>query len=383
MVLCAQPVLDLEATPDPVPAEMEYHGIHIYRVPTAGSHAHGLVKRLVFATTYLLSTFAILVRRRNAFDGILVTTNPPFLGLVARVAGRIIGKPYVLLVHDVYPDIAVRLGVLRPRSPLTWLWNRFTRFMLNGADAVVVIGRDMADIVRGKLRRRHWSRMHLIPNWSDENVVTPTKTSANGFRVEQGLNGRMLVQYSGRLGATHNLEPLVEAAAILRDRPILFQFIGNGVKKRRLEQLVREKGLENVQFLPYQPRERLGEVLSAADLAVVCLESRFTGLSVPSKTYGVMASATAILAFLEPESEIGQTIRENDCGTVVPDPTGPAVADLIRKLLDDPDRLQRMGENGYRAFKNHYTLALAAQRYDHLLEQCFYEDERRRASRSS
>lgn len=376
-VFSAQPTLDL-ASAHPVPATMEYEGIRIYRVRTTGSHAQGLTHRFLFAATYLLSTFAIIWRRRKDIDGLLVTTTPPFLGIVGRLAAALLGKPYVLLVYDVYPDIAVRLGLLKEHSPVTWLWERLSRFMLNGACAVVVIGRDMAEIVRRKLRQRNWPRMHLIPNWSDDEVVVPAKGSENPFRIEQGLRDRMLVQYSGRFGATHNLEPLVQAAAILRDRPIVFQFIGNGVKKQRLEQLVRETGAENVRFLPYQPRERLGEVLSAADLAVVCLESRFTGLSVPSKTYGVMASATPILGFLDPESEIGRTIRENNCGVVLRDPSGEAVADLIRKLLDDPDQLQRMGENGYNAFKNNYTLSLAAKRYSTLLERCLYPAGRER-----
>jgi glycosyltransferase involved in cell wall biosynthesis len=126
----------------------------------------------------------------------------------------------------------------------------------------------------------------------------------------------------------------------------------------------RERGLTNVSFLPYQPMERLGEMLSAADLSVVCLESHFTGLSVPSKTYGVMAAGRALLGFLEPDSEIGRTIIERDCGVVLPNPTAEAVAKLLTELMADRPKLARMGANGRTAYLQEFTLSQAAERYD-------------------
>jgi glycosyltransferase involved in cell wall biosynthesis len=321
--------------------------------------------------TYLLGTFWKIIRHHRQFDGLLITTNPPFLGLVGRLARAMFRLPYVLIVYDVYPDIVVRLGVFRPSSLVVRLWHRLTRLIMNGAEANVVIGRDMAAIIAAKLDKSRAERIHLIPNWSDDRVVHPVSPRENRFRSEHNPEGRVLVQYSGRMGTTHNLEPLVEAAELLRGEPILFQFIGDGAKKRRLEALVRQKQLNNVQFLPYQPLENLCEVLSAADLAVVCLESMFTGLSVPSKAYGVMASAVPMLAFLDPESEIGRTITEHDCGVILPDPTGRQVAEAIRTLTAEPGRLRSMGLNGYYAFKADYTLLKAGERYSELMTHSF------------
>ena len=189
----------------------------------------------------------------------------------------------------------------------------------------------------------------------------------NAFVTEHQLGGRFVVQYAGRMGRTHNLEPLVEAAALLRDRPIVFQLIGDGTKRAALVAWCRQRGLTNVSFLPYQPMERLGEMLSAADLSVVCLESHFTGLSVPSKTYSVMAAGRAILGFLEPDSEIGRTIIERDCGVVLPDPTAGAVARLVTELMADRPKLARMGANGRVAYLENFTLSQAAERYDECL----------------
>jgi len=366
-VCCAQPSLLIESANPRVASRMDYQGITIVRVPSSGSHAGGLLGRLLFALTYSVSTAWFVLRNHRKFGGMLVTTNPPFLGLVGWLANKLFSTRYVVIVYDVYPDIVVRLGRLGASSWIARVWEWTNSLVLNAAFANVVIGRDMMDIVARKAAARNRGKFVLIPNWSDDEIVAPVPREENGFRKEYCAGEVFVVQYSGRMASTHNLEPLVEAAGLLVDRHVLFQFIGDGAKKQALAKMAAEKQLKNVQFLPYQPMERLGEVLSAADLAVVCLEKTFTGLSVPSKAYGIMAGGTPILGFLDEEGEIGRTISENDCGVVLPDPTGEQVARTIEDLLRDPERLRRMGRNGYEAFKANYTLKRSAEKYGKVL----------------
>jgi glycosyltransferase involved in cell wall biosynthesis len=113
--------------------------------------------------------------------------------------------------------------------------------------------------------------------------------------------------------------------------------------------------------------DRLAEMLSAADLAVVCLERLFTGLSVPSKAYGVMASGTPILGFVDPSSEIGRMISESRCGLVLPDPGPAEIAASLRDLMTDGAKRKAMAEAGRSAFLASYTLARAARAYDTIL----------------
>ena len=368
-VYCDQPAYVLEGEEKAVPVDMVDQGIRIKRVPTLGSHRDSMVSRGLRALTYLLSTVRELAKDRDQYDGLLVTTNPPFLGLAGWLMSVVYGKPYVQLVYDVYPDIAVELGVIGQNGLLARLWEQASRLMLNRAAGTIVIGRDMAEVTRQKLHRDQWGTMHLIPNWSDETVVKPIPRNENPFRHEHGVGDRMLVQYAGRHGSTHNLEPLIHAAERLSDQPVLFQFIGEGAKKEKLRRMAQDRNLENVTFLPYQPLDELDTVLSAADLAVVCLESKFTGLSVPSKTYGIMAGGTPILGFLDAESEIGRTIQENECGAVLEDPAAEQVSTLLRRLIQDSAQLEQMGKRGRQAFESDYTLSHAATRYDQVLRQ--------------
>jgi glycosyltransferase involved in cell wall biosynthesis len=152
----------------------------------------------------------------------------------------------------------------------------------------------------------------------------------------------------------------------------MFQFIGEGAKKSKLRRMARDRKLDNVEFLPYQPLDRRGTMLSAADIGVVCLEGKFTGLSVPSKTYGIMAAGTPILGFLDGESEIGRTIREHKCGVVLENPSGEQVSQVLSSLIQEPERLKELGRRGHCAFKSKFTLNHVAERYDGVLQKHIY-----------
>ena len=346
-----------------VPREIVHQGVRILRVPTIGSQRGGLVSKAIAAGTFVISVSGALWRRRADNAGLVITTNPPFIGVLGWLFSRLYGRPYLIIVYDLFPEFAISLGVVSPDSWIAKVWRRATRLILSGAAVIVVIGRDMQGLVQRKIPARLHDRIVLIPNWSDERRVHPMPAAENPFRREHDPDGRFLVQYAGRLGEKHNIEPLIDAARLLAGTDVLFQFVGEGAKKAKLQALAAQHSLQNVQFLPYQPMRRLSEMLSAADLAVVCLESGHTGISVPSKAYGVIASGTPIMGILDPSSEIGQMIQETGCGVVI-DPDGEKIAATIRDLMSDPGKREAMGQAGRTVFLERYTLANAAAAYD-------------------
>lgn len=370
-VYCAQPALVADDGGAAPSGTCDYEGASVCRVAARGVHRGGLVGRLMFAVSYTVGVAWRVFRDRKKLAGLIASTNPPFIGLVALVMRWLCGKPYSVIVYDVYPDIAVRLGMVRAESWIAKAWNLASKTILAKASLVVVIGSDMAAIVGSKLGERQVPTV-VIPNWSNEAKVGLVASSENAFVRENGLQGRVIVQYAGTMGRTHNLEALIEAAKILRDnQTVVFQFVGDGAKRPLLEEMVRRERLTNVRFLPYQPVSELAAMLSAADLAVVALEHSFTGLSVPSKTYGIMACGVPILGILDPSSEIGRTIIEHRCGVVLGQADGRRIADVVQDLLAEPERFREMGRNGRRAFLEHYTLAKAGQRYDVALRSAF------------
>jgi colanic acid biosynthesis glycosyl transferase WcaI len=346
-------------------------GVEIVRVPALGRHEGNLLARLLFALTYVSATAVKVMRDRRELAGLIVTTNPPFVGLVGLLMKRFAGFSYVQIVHDLFPDSMVEMGLISARSPATAIWRKITSAGFRGSALVIAIGRDMTEIIQSILGSQA-TKVVTIANWSDESKVWPVPRAENQFIRAYGLAEKLVVQYSGNLGRNHNIECLIDAAKLLSDDPrVVFQFIGGGAKRALIEQKARAAGLANVQFLPLQPVANLAAVLSAAHLGVVALGRPFTGLSVPSKAYGIMASGVPMLALVDERSEIGRTVIENRCGLVVPDADGAKVASIVRDLARQPRRYAELGANGRRAFLSHYTLSKAVDCYAAALDQAF------------
>ena len=221
-----------EAERSSVPREMHYEGIRVLRVPTVGDQQRSLFSRTLFAISFLLSVSWQLCRTFADYSCLVVTTNPPFLGIVGYLFSCLFGQPYLLIVHDIYPDIAVKLGVLSPNGWLRKVWDWTTKLIFRSAAVIVVIGRDMRDVVKAKLPVHLHERIVLIPHWSDERRVQPVPRTANRFRQEHHLADAFVVQYAGRMGRTHNLEPLIEVAGLLADENVIFQLIGRALRRQ-------------------------------------------------------------------------------------------------------------------------------------------------------
>lgn len=370
-VYCSKPV-NKDIIEQKIPREINYKGITIKRMPSIGSKQSNTLMRLLMNLTYLLSTIKALISDKDQYNGIFVTTNPAFIGLAGWFMAIFFGKKYLQLVHDVYPDIAIQFGAIKENSLLANIWHKITKIILNKASVIIVIGEDMKSILKQKLNGDAKDKIKLITNWSDKNNVRPINDEDNNFRKEHDLKDKIVIQYSGKMGRTHPLEKIVEAAEVLqKESNLLFLMIGEGPKKNKLVKMTEEKELENVKFLPYQPHEDLSQVFSAADLSIVCLGSEWTGLSVPSKTYGIMASKTAILGLVDENSEIGMTVKRHNCGVIMENPSFKEIASKLKALTKEPDELKKMGENGLNAFLEYYTLQRAGDQYNKILNETF------------
>lgn len=370
-VYCAQPVYELDEWEGGVPQYLSHQGIDVYRAQTFGKHKAGLLNRLLFAVTYMIKTFFFTWKNRNKFDGFVVGTNPPFLGIVTLLLNKIFGEKYILIVYDVYPEYAINLDVVKEGSLIAKVWAWITERIINNATANVVIGRDMKKLIEDKLDEGSSTETPLIPNWSDEGTVKPLSEKYNSFREELGIGNEFMVLYSGTMNKSHNLEPLLDAAEFMENEPFKFVFVGQGSNKENLKNITSQKGLENVQFLPFQPKEKLPTVLASCDISVVCLNKDWTGISVPSKTYGIMAAGRPVLAFVEEESEIGLTVNESDCGIVFEEPTGEQIAAKLRELKEGQELLETMSKNSYNSFKENYTLDSSSEKYFNLINKKF------------
>lgn len=346
-----------------VDMEILHAGIRILRTRNTQWDKNRTLGKIANSATFFIGTLnKMFALSPDAM--ILVVTNPPFLPLAAYLYTLLRKRKYICLIHDVYPDIAVRLGYLRTGGMLEKLWNWTNRAVWNRAKAIVVLGRDMEETIREKLPPSQWGKLVLIPNWSDGAAIVPILKEENPFFEEAGLDpSDFVVQYSGNMGLFHDMETIVQAAAILAEIPVQFLFIGGGGKKELTEAMVRSLGLKNVRFLPYQSKEKLRFSLSCSDVSLVSLEKGVEGLSVPCKYYGILASGRPVIALMDDRAEIARSIRETGCGYVIQQGESRKLAETIRFLLENSDKRSEMGRRSRETFEKEYSREIVSGKY--------------------
>jgi glycosyltransferase involved in cell wall biosynthesis len=354
-----------------VPKQMTHRGIRIRRVWGTRFPKLSLLGRITNQVTFTCAVFFHLLIHRPKRP-ILVLTNPPFLAMICGILRTLrIGPPYLYLIFDVYPDTAVRLGLLREKSLLARLWDRLNLFVYDRASAVVVIGRCMKEVISRKIResgREVNGKLRHIHMWCDDGAIRSASSSSNGLADRFGVRDKFVVGYFGNMGRFHDLETILGAAERLKsDREIVFLFVGEGHKKKWAMEYVQQNALENCRFHTYVAREELGHLLALADLGLVSLSEGQEGLSVPSKTFGLMAAGVPVLAIVPCASEIARIVKEEDCGLWIPPGHRERLAHGIADLRNNGATRGAMGVNGMRAIQAKYSLSHTAHEYLDLL----------------
>ncbi len=351
-----------------LPRRETVDGVEVHRVGVSFFGKASLLLRLIdFLVFYVLALFKAFTLRRP--DVVTPFTTPPMIVLVGYLLSRVKRCACVYWVMDLYPDVPVAFGVLKrggvAARGLEWVH----RYVMRRVDRAVVLGRCMRDRVEGKGVPA--SRLALIRPWADAAELAPLDRDANPLRAQWGLGDRWVVMYSGNLGLAHDADTLFEAMRRLDERgDLAFVFVGGGKGMSQLEGRVREAGLSGVRFEPYQPRERLAASLSAADLHLISQSSSMTGLLVPSKAMGVMASGRPAVFVGDAEAEAGRLLAEEGAGRVSPPGDALGLAEAIAWFASHRDEARVMGAAARRAVVERYDRSHATAAWERLLQGC-------------
>jgi colanic acid biosynthesis glycosyl transferase WcaI len=333
-------------------------------------------------------TFVASVRRSvlassQAGDVLVAMTDPPLLCVAAMRAARRRGLRLVNWLQDLYPEVATRLGVPLMGGLVGHATLHLRDLALRAADANIVVGDAMADVVEA--RGVPADRIHVIPNWCDDQAIRPIGLSENPLRREWGLEDRFVIGYSGNLGRAHEFETILAAAEYLRDIPrIVFLFIGSGNKMDQLARRVKEQNLCHIfRFLPYQERSALKYSLGVADIHLISLNSELEGLVVPSKLYGIAAAGRPIVAVTAKDGEIARLLQRYRCGIVIEQGQGRALGEALVRFSNDPVGLAEMGRCARMMLEERFTRRHAFDRWRSLFETMTAEQSVFDASRVS
>lgn len=347
-----------------------HRGVKIERAWATGFGKRSVAGRLSdYLSFYLGSAWKLLTLPQH--DILMALTTPPLIGLLALLIGHARGMKVVTLVQDVYPDVAVALGVLQLGNPLTRLLDSLGRFVLRRSDRIIVLGERMRERIGAKIGSNCCARIDVIHNWADGANIKPLGDGVNPFAGEHNLRDSFVVLFSGNLGRVNEFSTVLEAARLLADDPgIQFIFIGDGTRASEIETFIDNHNLANVRMLPYQPRELLPYSLAAGHAHLVTLADGLAGLSVPSKTYGILAAGRPVLFVGDPQSDIARLVVENNCGASVASGDSMRLAQIIREWALHRDRLAELGIAARRLFETHFDRPHAVNSYLKTFAQC-------------
>lgn len=307
-----------------------------------------------------------LLRTRSRGDVLLLTTAPPFLPLLGYLVHKSFGLPYVCLLYDLYPDVAVELNVVSREHWAVRLWDTINRHVWRRAQKVIVLSSTMKDRVVAKCPEIK-DKISVIHNWADPNQIVPIAKHQNWFAEAFNLVDTFTVLYSGNMGRCHDMETILAAAKLLKDQPIQFVFIGNGAKREGFRAKASQLGLHNCQFLPYQDKQNLPYSLTACDLSLVSVSPGMEGLVAPSKLYAALAAGRPLAIICEQHSYLRTMLQESGCGEAFSNGDAEGLADFIRRLAADSQRTKQMGQAGRRYLESNFTPDLIAQQYSQVL----------------
>jgi len=330
--------------------------------PFATSDKRNLFKRGAAFVGFSAVASAIGVRGEPV--GAVLAVSPPLtLGAAGYLIARARSASFIFNIQDVYPDVAVELGVLRNRFVIGAA-ARLERFCYERADKVTVLSDGLKDNVGAKTDP---AKVTVIPNFVDIDWIKPEPIE-NSYRDEFGLRGKKVIMYAGNVGLSQSMDMVLDSAMALEyDPDIVFVINGGGAA---LEEVARRaRRLPNVRLVGMQPAERLPQVLGAADVHLVPLKKGLARSSVPSKVYSILASERPLVASVDEGSEVALLVEQAKAGFAVPPGDAEALTKAIRRLVDDPGEARRMGRAGRRFVRSWASPAAVAASYEDLFSE--------------
>lgn len=341
----------------------------IHRVWTSTFGRRNLVGRAFDYFTFYASAAIQLLILANPGAVVVAKTDPPLISVVVALAAKLKSAVLVNWIQDLFPEVAAALGIRLAKGRIYTVLQRLRNYSLKAADTNVVIG----ELMKQRLEKEGIApaRIRIIHNWADGEQIKPIAPALNALRKEWGLEGKFVVGYSGNFGRGHDFTTILDVAASLKDREdIRFLLIGGGAHRDWVEGETASRGLQNILFKPYQPRERLAESLSAADVHLVSLKPELEGLIVPSKFYGIAAAGRPVLFIGAPDGELARLVNVTKCGMQIDQGDAKSLRTAILRLSVDREMLTAIGDAGRKGFDESFSLENAVAAWRGILAAC-------------
>ena len=293
-------------------------------------------------------------------DKVLIVTNPAPLLLFIKSITWFKKLHVTVLVHDVFPENIFAAGVLKNENGFVYsLIKKTFDSVYAGFDSLIVLGRDMEEVVKNKIyKKKNTPIIHIIENWSD---------TVNVFPTERICDGKLIIQYAGNIGRVQGIASFIDCIRICSDT-VEFHIYGRGALEEELKKYVKENQIFNVKFFGSFARKEQNDILSICDISLITLADNMYGLGVPSKSYNILAAGKPILYIGNENSEIALIVKEYDLGYVFDSKDKKGLTAFLECLtLNDIDYLKEKGCNARRVAEQIYREDIILDKYKEII----------------
>jgi colanic acid biosynthesis glycosyl transferase WcaI len=338
------------------------NGVTLHRVwqfvPRCPSN---LFQRMLYHLSFTVSAFLCALFTEKC-DIIYCSCPPAELGLAAYILGKLKRVPFVIKITDLASDAALATGIVREGIVIR-IARALEKFMHKRATTTICLCQGFID--RLTERGIPPERLLLIPDWGDTENIFPGER-VDGFRTEHGLGAEeFVVLHTGNMGKKQGLMNLVQAAELAKgERNLVWLIVGQGEERSALEATIQKRELTNIRLLPFQPKENLAKMYSAADVLIVNQKAAVKDAVIPSKLLTYMAAGRSVVAAVAERSEAARHVTRSKCGVVVPPEDPGALTAAVLRLCRDRELRSNLGFNGRRYAEDHFTKDKVMYQYD-------------------
>lgn len=336
--------------------------IHRYWMPKEGTNS------LLRSFRYLYGGILHVIKSiKIKSDVIVINSTPPTNGLIGYIVKKIKKIPVVYILQDVFPDSMVTSKMTNEGSLIWKIGRALENFTYKNVDEIIVISDDFKKNLMNKGVPE--SKIHVVRNWVDENEIVPISKKDNILAKELCLDiNKFYVVYAGNLGNAQNIDVILNAAKeteFIED--IEYIIFGGGVLEEHYKQMALDMELKNVKFYPLQPYNMVSHVYSLGDVSIVSCKEGFGTSAMPSKTWSIMSTGTAVVANFDENTELQSIIEENDLGIFTKAGEVEQLKEAIIKLYNDKELCKEMGNRGRQYILDNLSRKSQIEKYINVL----------------
>lgn len=323
--------------------------------------SHRVVRFFILSICLFWSAFA----NTKKGDILFSVTNPAPIVVLLAMLKKIKKTQLKLLVHDVFPENAVATGIIKNNKSISYrVMRRIFNWAYASADTIIAIGRDMADVIKIKIKSENSQEIQIIENWADTSLIHPIRRTESQIPT-WGLEDKIVFQYAGNIGRAQGILELTKALQSVNNLCLHYIFTGSGALKVELEKHLARCNTNNFSTCGTYSRDQQEVVLGSCDAAIVVLGPGMYGLGVPSKTYNIMAAGKPILYIGPKNSEIYRLVTEKNIGWAFDWNELKKMIDFMNSIaITDLDTFENMGKKSRDLAEEFFTKSVAMAKFD-------------------